>query len=149
MENIITVHYHPIPQRNYLDKEMFATFDSWQAFRSEFGGAVEFNLIYRFDFFQFKNLKKEDETYFAFLNGSEEYEELDEFSNFVVSERGFTEGINLQLSIVQQRKGNLLLVFIKNIKECELAEIEAYLKGHFQYILEIWKPFNAVKDGTY
>ena len=148
MNNIITDHYHPIPQRNYLDKEMFATFDSWQAFTNEFSGAFEYNLIYRFDFFKVEDLKKEEESYFAFLNDSKEYEELDEYGSFVLSERGFTEGINLQLSIVQQRKGNLLLVFINSIKERELAQIEAYLKGHFQYILEIWKPFNTVKDGN-
>lgn len=135
-------HFHPIPMRNYLQESMHMVFDNWESFKKEFPlQFFDHNLIYRFDFYELTKLHKDEEGLWHKILLDGRLDEVEEYEQFLISERGFVEGINLQLSMIQQRKGNFLPIFISNIQKDELDDIEKYLKKHFDYILSIWKPF--------
>lgn len=88
-------------------------YDNWNDFKDEwFDADQDYNCLFRFDI----------------SNMEDEYGEP-------------LETFRLQLYFVLQRKSRLTSVFVNNITESDMPEIEQYLREKFKYLQTLWEEF--------
>ena len=114
LEHLAVEHYYYCSDNNYFSNDAGAEWDCVDDFLEEFDNAdVDMNMVFRFDVREIEDDDgKQTGKYYA------------------------------QVFMMHQRKGIFASHYIKQIEEKDVEKFSSYLQKHYDYIKNLWEPFN-------
>jgi hypothetical protein len=77
-----------------------------------------------------------------------DFEDADIDMNLVyrwdISEREASGRYDMQVTMIQQRKGIYMPIHIQCVDEKDVPQIIEFMKPHFEKLLSIWKPLSSI-----
>ena len=121
-----TEHSYYCSQNNYYSTDGQERYLNWSEFADEYGNCdLDYNMIFRFDI-----------VYSSRYWNKYEDEEID--SSLLQD-----GDLELQLFMIQQRRGRFVPIIISEIRKRDIPDIENFLNKHYLYLKELWKEFEA------